>query len=61
MEFRIPFNGRPHQYTGAEIDAVVGIMRGSTPLTQDVYLREFENRFKKYVRLVMEQLLVHQL
>ena len=48
MEFRVPFNGRPHQYTEMEIDAVVGVMRGSAPLTQGVYLREFENRFKQY-------------
>ena len=48
MEFRIPFNGRPHEYTETEIDAVVGVMRGSTQLTQGEHLRDFENRFKQY-------------
>ena len=48
MEFRIPFNGRPHHYTETEIGTVVQIMRGPTPLTQGGYLRDFEKHFRQF-------------
>ena len=48
MEFRIPFNGRPHHYTETEISTVVEIMQGVSPLTQDVQLKAFEKRFGDY-------------
>ena len=51
MDFRIPFNGRPHHYTEAEIDTVVKVMRGSAPLTQGERLRGFEKRFGQYARV----------
>ena len=50
MDFRIPFNGRPHSYTETEIKTVVDMMRGSAPLTQGAHLGEFESRFRQYVR-----------
>jgi dTDP-4-amino-4,6-dideoxygalactose transaminase len=51
VEFRIPFNGRPHHYTESEIATVVKVMRGSSPLTQGDYLQSFEKRFEQYARV----------
>ena len=51
MEFRIPFNGRPHHYTESEIATVVKVMRGSAPLTQGDCLQSFEKSFEQYARV----------
>jgi dTDP-4-amino-4,6-dideoxygalactose transaminase len=51
MEFKIPFSGRGHYYTEAEIDAAVTAMCEAVPLTQGNYLRFFENRFREYAQI----------
>lgn len=49
MNFRIPFSGRGHHYTEAEIATVVGAMCTAVPLTQGEHLWHFEKRFKHYI------------
>ena len=61
MDFRISFNGRPHAYTQTEIDTVVDVMRESTPLTQGVYLRNFEKGFQQYARADHAEALYQQI
>jgi perosamine synthetase len=49
MEFKIPFSGRAHAYTEAEINTVVEAMREENPLTQGKHLKNFEKKFCDYV------------
>jgi len=49
MTFRIPFSGRGHNYTNEEISVAVDAMRSAVPLTQGSYMREFEEKFCRYV------------
>ena len=47
--FEIPFLGRAHEYLDTEVDAAVLAMRDAVPLTQGRHLREFEEKFRRYV------------
>ena len=47
--FEIPFQGRAHEYLDTEVDAAVLAMRDAVPLTQGRHLREFEEKFRRYV------------
>jgi perosamine synthetase len=49
MEFKIPFSGRAHAYSEAEIDTVVSAMRDAKPLTQGKYLKAFQEKFCYYI------------
>ena len=49
MEFKIPFSGRAHAYTGEEINTVVAAMKDANPLTQGQYLKAFEEKFCHYI------------
>lgn len=49
MEFSIPFSGRAHQYSDAEVAVVTEAMKNTVPLTQGNHLKQFENKFKNYV------------
>ncbi len=48
MQYKIPFIGRAHSYTQNEIDCVVEVMQSAIPLTQGVYLQNFQKKFCKY-------------
>ena len=50
-QFRIPFSGRAHQYTDAEISLVADVMKQAEPLTQGHYLHAFEDSFKQYAHV----------
>lgn len=47
--YKIPFSARSHQYTDEECKLVVDVMRNASPLTQGVYLEEFEKKFQQYI------------
>ncbi|MBI4798702.1 MAG: DegT/DnrJ/EryC1/StrS family aminotransferase [Desulfarculus sp.] len=47
--YRIPFSGRAHRYTQAEVDLVARVMQEADPLTQGRHLREFEAAFAAYI------------
>jgi dTDP-4-amino-4,6-dideoxygalactose transaminase len=49
MPFKIPFSGKAHDYTDAEIATVVEAMRTADPLTQGRYRNRFEEAFGAYV------------
>ena len=51
MDLRIPFSGRAHYYTKAELKHATDIMRTAVPLTQGSNLRAFEDRFMHYARV----------
>jgi perosamine synthetase len=46
--YRVPFSGRAHHYSEAEIETVTEIMQQANPLTQGHYLRQFEADFCRY-------------
>ena len=48
-EYKIPFNGRSHNYTEEEIELVSKIMRDATTFTQGKYLKEFETKLRDYL------------
>ena len=43
--YKIPFSGRAHAYTEAEVEAVVDAMRNADPLTQGKHRNQFETSF----------------
>ena len=49
LEFRIGWSGRAHDYTQAEIDAVVEAMKTADPQTQGRFLARFEADFAAFV------------
>ena len=49
MNFKIPFSGRAHNYTEEEKNIVLKTMDEAIPLTQGKYLKEFEEKFSKYI------------
>ncbi len=48
QEFVLDWSGRSVEYSQAEIDAVVGAMKGADPLTQGGYLSKFQKDFAAY-------------
>jgi dTDP-4-amino-4,6-dideoxygalactose transaminase len=49
MSFKIPFSGRAHKYTKDELDTILEVSQNAIPLTQGKYLKEFEEKFSKYI------------
>ena len=49
MNFKVPFLGRAHLYTEEELNLIKEVSQNAIPLTQGKYLKEFENKFAKYV------------
>ncbi len=47
--YRIPFSGRAHRYTPAEVELVARVMQEADPLTQGRHLKEFEAAFAQYI------------
>lgn len=47
MDWIIPFSGRSHQYTEAEEQEVLRVMREAVPLTQGIEKSKFEQKFSK--------------
>jgi dTDP-4-amino-4,6-dideoxygalactose transaminase len=47
--YRIPFSGRAHRYTPAEVELVARVMQEADPLTQGRYLQEFQAAFAAYI------------
>jgi dTDP-4-amino-4,6-dideoxygalactose transaminase len=47
-EFILPWSGRGINYTERDIAAVVAVMREADPLTQGIYLEQFQNIFSDY-------------
>jgi len=49
MNFKIPFIGRAHKYTEEELELIKEVSANAIPLTQGKYLKEFEEKFAKYI------------
>ena len=49
MNFKIPFSGRAHLYTQEELNLIKEVSQNAVPLTQGKYLKEFEEKFAKYI------------
>jgi len=48
-EYKIPFNGRSHNYAEEEIELVAKIMQEADTFTQGKYLKEFEDKLRQYL------------
>ncbi len=51
MNFKVSFSNRSHKYTDEEVKIVVEAMNNADPLTQGIYLKEFEKKFCDYLNV----------
>lgn len=48
-EFKVPWSGVGAKYTEEEVQTVIDTMKTADPLTQGIHLKNFEDKFNKYI------------